>query len=55
MDVMPAFYAAVQAIADGQAAEIEVEHRWGDESHEQVLTITVRAEVRHFQLNRDDG
>jgi hypothetical protein len=50
---MIAFYAAVEAIAEGKIAEVEIENRTlcvrdGVEV-EEVLTIQVRREVKHFR------
>lgn len=54
---MAAMYAALEAIAEGKAAEIELEWRSTSEDRidqpgvETVLTITVRREVKHFTMN----
>jgi len=46
---MVAFYAAVQAVAEGHVAEAEIEHRHiNAEGVETTLMMTVRREVRHF-------
>jgi hypothetical protein len=56
IDPMAAMYAALEAIADGKAAEIELEWRTTSEDRidhpatETVLTITVRREVRHLGM-----
>lgn len=51
VDLMAAFYAAVQAVEDSKCAEIELEHRVNTDEHlgverEEVLTITVRRSVK---------
>lgn len=56
IDPMAAMYAALEAIAEGKAAEIELEWRSVSEDRvdqpgvETVLTITVRREVKHFTM-----
>lgn len=54
IDPMAAMYAALEAVAEGKAAEIELEWRTTSEDRidqpgtETVLTITVRREVKHW-------
>lgn len=56
IDPMAAMYAALEAIADGKAAEIELEWRSTSEDRidqpgtETTLTISVRREVKHVHL-----
>jgi hypothetical protein len=61
IDPMAAMYAALEAIADGKAAEIELEWRSSSEDRidqpgvETTLTITVRREVKHFTMTTGDA
>lgn len=52
MDLMPAMYAAVQAIADGQIGEAELEARFSNDADqiETTLTVTIRREVRPLNV-----
>jgi hypothetical protein len=56
IDPMAAMYAALESIAEGKAAEIELEWRSTSEDRidqpgvETVLIITVRREVKHFTM-----
>lgn len=53
---MVAFYAAVEAIADGRVGEVEIEYRTVDrEENETVLTLSVRRETKHFHLSDPQG
>jgi len=43
------FYAAVEAVAEGKVAEVDIEHHHTTtEGSETILMMTVRREVRHF-------
>ena len=52
VDLMAAMYAAVTAIEEGKVGEVELEHRVEDERGDrvEVLLITVRRDVKHFQV-----
>ena len=58
-DIGALFYAACQAIADGQVAEVELEEQTRHEENgvqvESLLTITVRKEVKRTVINTGTG
>lgn len=49
-DLMTAYYAAATSVREGEAAEVEIEHRYEDEDAEtaETLTMSGRREVRPF-------
>jgi hypothetical protein len=50
IDPIAAMYAALEAIADGKAGEVELEWSEMTEDGDTRLTITVRRDVKHFRL-----
>lgn len=50
---MAAMYAALEAIADGKAGEVELEWTTEGDDHTERLVITVRRDVRQFVMHTE--